>query len=229
MRRIQTRRGVRLIEGDAVISEILSAPGPTHSVFDALAASVVVLQGGTRVALLGFAGGGVVAPLRAMGFNGTLDVVDLDDQGERIFRSVSGPWRGPVSFELGEASEWLRRKRGKFDAIIEDLSVPGPRGVTKPEVSVGMLPRLVKSRLKTRGVAVFNLLPVRGRTWSEMIESVGRPFRERRIVTFTEFENRLLVAGRTLPTARQLSDALREALGSIRSKISDGIAVRSSG
>jgi hypothetical protein len=228
VKRVLTRRGVRLVEGDAVISEILSAPGPTHSVFDAIAASVVVLEGGPRLALLGFAGGGVVAPLRAMGFKGSLDVVDLDDRGERIFRSVSGPWRGPVSFELGEASAWLRRKRRKFDSIVEDLSVPGPRGVTKPEVSVRALPRLVKSRLEPRGVAVFNLLPVKGWTWAELVGSVGRPFRERRIVTFTEFENRLLVVGRALPTARQLSIALRQALGSIRSKIADEIAVRSS-
>lgn len=217
-----------MVEGDAVISEILSSPGPTHSVFDALAASVVVLDGGPRVALLGFAGGGVVAPLRAMGFSGVLDVVDLDDQGERIFRRVSGAWRGPVSFELGEASEWLRHRRGKFDAIIEDLSIPGPGGVTKPEVSVGVLPRLVRSRLKSRGVAVFNLLPVKGWTWSELIDRVGAPFRQRRIVTFDEYENRLLVAGRALPTARQLSLALRASLGSIRSRIAGGMAVRSS-
>ena len=229
MKRVRTRRGVRLIEGDAVISEILSAPGPTHSVFDVLAALVVVLYGGPRVALLGFAGGGVVAPLRAMGFTGTLDVVDLDDRGERIFRSVSGAWRGPVKFELGEASEWLRQRRGRFDAIIEDLSVLGPRGVTKPEVSVRGLPRLVKSRLNPRGVAVFNLLPVKGWTWPELIHSVGRPFRERRIVSFAEFENRVLVAGRALPTARQLSAGLREALGSIRSKTANGIGVRTSG
>jgi len=228
VKRVLTRRGVRLIEGGAVISEILSVPGPTDSVFDVLAAAVVVLHGGPRLALLGFAGGGVVAPLRAMGFNGALDVVDLDDRGERIFRSVSGAWRGPVSFELGEASEWLRSKRGKFDSIIEDLSVVGPRGVTKPDVSVRALPRLVKSRLNPRGVAVFNLLPVKGWTWPELVESVGGPFRERRIVSFTEFENRVLVAGRTLPSARQLSVALREALGAIGSKIADGIAVRTS-
>jgi len=172
-----------------VISEILSAPGPTHSVFDVLAAAVVLLYRGPRVALLGFAGGGVVAPLRAMGFSGTLDVVDLDDRGERIFRAVSGAWRGPVKFELGEASEWLRRRQG---------------------------------------LAVFNLLPVKGWTWPELVAVVGRPFRERYVVSFEEYENRLLVAGRALPTARQLSAGLRDTLSSIESKMADGIAVRTS-
>jgi hypothetical protein len=211
-----------------VISEILSAPGPTHSVFDLLAAAVVVLYAGPRVALLGFAGGGVVAPLRAMGFTGRLDVVDLDDRGERIFRAVSGGWRGPVEFELGEASEWLRRRSGRFDAIIEDLSIVGPRGVTKPEVSVGPLPRQVRSRLAPGGVAVFNLLPVKGWTWPELVDRVGRPFRERRVVSFAEFENRVLIAGRVLPSARELSAGLRKALGSIGSMTADTIGVRTS-
>lgn len=226
MKQVRTRRGIRLVEGDAVISEILAAPGPTHSVFDLLAAAVVVLYGGPRVALLGFAGGGIVAPLRAMGFAGTLDVVDLDDRGERIFRRLSGPWRGPVSFELGEASDWLRRRRGKFHSIVEDLSVTGPGGVTKPEVSIRTLPRLAKSRLTPQGVAIVNLLPVRGMTWGSLTEAVGRPYRQRRIVTFTEFENRVLIGGRSLPPARPLSTALREALGSIRSRMADGIGVR---
>jgi len=226
VKQIRTRRGIRLVEGDAVISEILSAPGPTHSVFDLLAAAVVVLYGGPRLALLGFAGGGIVAPLRAMGFAGTLDVVDLDDRGERIFRRVSGAWRGPVCFELGEASEWLRRRRGRFDAIVEDLSVVGPGGVTKPEVSIRTLPRLTKARLTPRGVAIVNLLPVRGMTWPSLMEAVGRPYRQRRIVTFSEFENRVLIAGRALPTARELSGALRETLGGIGSSMADGIGVR---
>jgi len=226
VKQIRTRRGIRLVEDDAVISEILSTPGPTHSVFDLLAAAVVALYSGPRVALLGFAGGGIVAPLRAMGFTGPLDVVDLDDQGERIFRRLSGAWRGPVSFELGEASAWLRRRRGRFDAIVEDLSVAGSRGVTKPKVSIDTLPRLMKSRLRPQGVAIVNLLPVRGMTWPQLEQAVGRPYRQRRIVTFTEFENRVLIAGRNLPTARQLSAALREALESVESRMADGIGVR---
>jgi hypothetical protein len=195
-------------------------------VFDVLAASVAVVGKGPRVAVLGFAGGGLVAPLRAMGFNGTLDVVDLDDAGERIFRRLSSAWRGPVRFELGEASDWLRRRRGRYDSIVDDLSVGGPDGVTKPDVSYETLPRLARGRLRPGGAAIINLLPVRGKTWAELIQAAGHPYRQRRLVTFRDYENRVLVGSRTLPEARELSVALREALGSIRSRISRGISVR---
>ena len=123
-------------------------------------------------------------------------------------------------------SDWLRRRRGKFDAIVEDLSEVGHGGVTKPDVSIRTLPRLMKSRLTTGGVAIVNLLPVRGMTWPSLVDAVGRPYRERRIVTFTEFENRVLIAGRALPTARQLSGELRETLGRIGSSMAAGIGVR---
>jgi hypothetical protein len=53
----RTRRGARMIEGDVVLSEILARPGPTHSLFDLLAAAVTALSPGPRLAVLGFAGG----------------------------------------------------------------------------------------------------------------------------------------------------------------------------
>jgi len=139
---------------------------------------------------------------------------------------VSGAWRGPVTFELGEASSWLRRRRGKYDAIVEDLSIIGPRGVTKPEVSLGRLPRLIRSKLAPSGVAIFNLLPVKGRTWAELVASVGGPYRQWKVVRFAEFENRVVIAGRSLPDARTLSISLRECLESIGSRVAKGISVR---
>jgi len=227
VRRVRTRRGIRLVEGGAVLSEILDRPGPTHSVFDVLAAAVCVLARGPEVGLLGFAGGGVVAPLRAMGFGGTIDAVDLDDRGERIFRDLSTSWRGPLTFELGEASLWLRRRRGRFDAVIEDLSITAERGVTKPEISWPSLPRVVRRGLRGSGVAVVNLLPVRGLSWSALIHRSGRAYPERRVVLLEEFENRVLIGASALPSARRLSIQLRETLGSIGSRLAGTISVRS--
>ncbi|MEC9081308.1 MAG: hypothetical protein VYE44_05980, partial [Verrucomicrobiota bacterium] len=62
-----TGRGARLVQNGSVLSEVLAQPGPTNSVFDALAALVRLFSPGARVGLLGFAGGGIIAPLRAMG------------------------------------------------------------------------------------------------------------------------------------------------------------------
>ena len=61
MKIVRTRRGARIVDDDVVLSEILAKPGPTHSLFDLLAAAVATLAPGPRFAMLGFAGGGIVA------------------------------------------------------------------------------------------------------------------------------------------------------------------------
>jgi len=84
----RTRRGARIREGDVILSEILALPGPTHSLFDLLAAGIAALAPGPRVAMLGFAGGGVVAPLRAMGWNHPLCCVDLSGDAEPLWDAI---------------------------------------------------------------------------------------------------------------------------------------------
>jgi spermidine synthase len=222
----RTARGARLIEGDAVLSEVLAAPGPTHSVFDLLAAIVAALAPGPGVALLGFAGGGIVAPLRAMGWDGALDAVDLDPRGERLFRELCGSWCGAVRFTRREASDWLRRGRRRFDLVIDDLSVPHRGEITKPDLSVETLPSLIRRRLAPGGVAAVNALPVPAMAWNEMLWRLAAPHRRARVVLFREFENRVLLAGPDLPPPRPLGQLLRGRLRAIESEIATAIAVR---
>jgi hypothetical protein len=217
----RTARGARLIEGDAVLSEVLAAPGPTHSVFDLLAAAVAALAPGPRVALLGFAGGGVVAPLRAMGWDGALDAVDLDPRGERLFRELCSGWCGTVRFSRCEAGDWLRRGRRRFDLVIDDLSVPH-RG----ELSVETLPPLIRRRLAPGGMVVVNALPVPAMAWSELLWKLAAPYPRGRVVLFEEFENRVLLAGADLPPPRQLGRLLRRHLRAIESEIAAAISLR---
>ena len=66
IRVVRDRGGLRLLEGDAVLSRVMARPGPTHMPFDVLAACVAALSPGRRALLLGFAGGGTVAALRAI-------------------------------------------------------------------------------------------------------------------------------------------------------------------
>jgi hypothetical protein len=215
-----------LIEGDAVLSEVLDRPGPTHSVFDLLAAAVATLAPGPRVALLGFAGGGVVAPLRAMGWSGRLEAVDLDPRGERLFRRISGDWCGEVSFTVREAGEWLRTARGSYDLLIDDLSVPHREQITKPRLSIDILPPLIRRRLAPRGVAVVNLLPVPGISWDALTRSLVAPHEQARLVGFEEWENRVVLAGAGLPEPRVLGRLLRGALRGIGSDLAAGMTVR---
>jgi hypothetical protein len=215
-----------MVERDAVLSEILAAPGATHSVFDVLAACVVVLAPGPSSALLGFAGGGMIAPLRAMGWEGRVDGVDLDPRGERIFRDLSSSWCGEIAFAREEASRWLARRRRRFDAIVDDLSVPWRDEVTKPEASHGRLPGLIRRRLSPEGVAVVNALPVPRLDWTAQIESLVAPHGDARMILFEEFENRIVLGSTRLPRPRALGSAIRGALARIGSRIGGTISVR---
>ena len=73
-----TKHGLRLSQHGVVISELRTSAGPTHSVFDVLAAAIAVLAPTGRIGVLGFAGGGMIAPLRGLGVASVIDSVDLD-------------------------------------------------------------------------------------------------------------------------------------------------------
>ena len=161
---VRTPRGVRLVQGRDVLSDLLAQPGATGGLFDALAACATTLAppGARRMALLGFAAGGLVAPLRALGWTGRIEAVDLSRDAEPLFRSLSRGWAGDVRLTCAEASEWLQRRRQKWDIVVEDLTVPGPQVAIKPRVSFTVLPQLVRRRLVPRGISVVNALPVPG-------------------------------------------------------------------
>ena len=226
MRIVRTRRGARLVEGDVVLSEIRSTPGPTHTLFDVLAACVAALAPGPRCAVLGFAGGGMIAPLRAMGFLHTVEAVDLDASGEGIFRELSGEWAGDVEVTQADAERWLRRRRGPFDLIVEDLSVPSAVGTVKPYETFDTLPALIARRLRPKGVVVTNLLPLPGTSWDAIIARIAMPHEKTLVVHLDEYENRLVLAGDDLPTAKKASTRVRAALRAIASNQAHKMSLR---
>ncbi|PIE23295.1 MAG: hypothetical protein CSA62_07815 [Planctomycetota bacterium] len=226
MRIVRTARGARLLQGGAVVSEVLSAPGPTHSLFDVLAASIAMFARGDRLALLGFAGGGLVAPLRAMGCFHPLRAVDLSAEGEQLFRELSSPWCAEVRVEIEDAAHWLRRQRARFDLILEDLSVLGPEGETKPELSYQLLPQLIADRLSSHGVAVYNLLPVPKRSMKGLVRQVVRAHGAGVQLLLDDFENRVVLAGPGLPEAREIGSLLRRGLRALGSEQAERILVR---
>ncbi len=223
MRIVRTRRGLRLVEGDVILSELLARPGPTHCLFDVLAACVHALAPGPRVALLGFAGGGMIAPLRAMGFPHAIEAVDLDSTGEVLFRELAGEWAGTVRVARMDALEWLAAEREPFDLIVEDLSVNGPDGTVKPRASFAALPPLVRRRLRPLGVAVTNLLPQRGAAWDALIGPVARPHERASVIELSEHENRIVVCG---AVPEDVEGRIRRALDAIGSVQARKISVR---
>lgn len=227
IRNLPTRRGVRIAQGGLVLSEVLQAPGPTHSIVDVMAAAVQVLGSGQRVALLGFAGGGIVAPLRAMGNRQHLDAVDISRRNYGVFQKLCRSWCGPVTFHRAEAVTWLRQSRRRFGAIVEDLSVTRQGRVVQPALIWQTLPECAHHRLHSAGVAVFNLLHSPEWPWQTAIAGMVRPFAAAWVVRFEAFENQILVAGNTRLTTRGLAQRLRETLTQIGSRLATRMAVRS--
>ena len=219
MKIVRTRRGARIVADDVVLSEILAKPGPTHSLFDLLAAGVTTLSPGPRFAMLGFAGGGMVAPLRALGCDFAVHAVDLDVGAEALFRELSDGWAGDVRLDEADADQWLARRRKKYDVIVEDLSVPSPAGTVKPYVSFDLLPQRIRMRLQPEGVVIINLLPLPGTEWDAIYARVSSPYQRAVVVHLDEYENRVLIAGDAIPDAREVGQRLRAELRSIGSDV----------
>ena len=225
MRVIRTSYGARVVDGQSFLSKVLNAPGPTDEVFDVLAAAIAEAPTGP-VAVLGFAGGGMIAPLRALGDHRPLDAVDLDVSAESLFRELCGAWCGTVRVHRGEAAGWLGRQRTRFAAIADDLSTEGADGATKPRASLEALPAKIAARLRHGGWAVVNTLPVDGVTWVDLIRCVRGNHADVRVVHLSDHENRVVIAARRLPGARALSDRLRARLAAIDSSQARKIGVR---
>lgn len=219
------RRGIRLEQNGAILSELPAQPGPTHSIFDVLTAAVALWAPGPEVAMLGFAGGGMVAALRAMGGEHTIHAVDLEVAGYELFNQVAREWAGDVRFTCADAEEWLRSQRRRFHAIVEDLSIPQEGEVMKPALCWTTLPKMMSRRLRSGGLMVTNVLPTTGvchREWEEACVN------ERGVeVSFDEYENRILIQGAMIDQARAVGRSLRQILNQIGSEIATGIRVRS--
>ena len=215
---IPTRHGFRLRQHGAVLSEVRTTAGPTHSVFDLLAATIVQAPARARIGLLGFAGGGLVAPLMALDPSRRLEAVDLDPHSHLLFRRHCPAWADRVDWCEAEAASWLRGERRGFDLLVEDLSVAAGGDVHKPEASWTALPGLIRRRLRPGGTAVFNLLPPVDRSWAEAVDGVAAGFGGAVLVRMEDFQNRILLAGDALPDARTLGTALRTALRRIGSR-----------
>lgn len=213
-----TKHGLRLSQHGVVISELLTSPGPTHSVFDVLAAVIAVLAPTGRIGVLGFAGGGMIAPLRALGVASAIESVDLDRAGYDLFRQHCPQWASGVKWQQADAVGWLRLQSRAFGLLMDDLSVPQGGDVFKPAISWDVLPNLMRQRLRPGGFGVFNLLPRPGGIRPADLKGITDLFATARIITLEEFENRILLTGDALPSARELGSRLRQSLRRLRSR-----------
>jgi hypothetical protein len=221
-----TKHGLRLSQHGVVISELRTTPGPTHSVVDVLATLIAVLAPAGRIGVLGFAGGGMMAPLHALGVETAIDSVDLDKVGYDLFRKHCPEWMDRVNWQQGDAVAWLRQQLAWFGLLMDDLSVPSAGDVIKPSISWEVLPRVISQRLRPGGFAVFNLLPRPQSRWNPDLKKIVGLFNTARIINLDEFENRILLTGDELPSSRELGRQLRTTLKTLRSRQASRFQVR---
>ncbi len=226
--RRRTRRGWRLLQHGTVLSEVLLRPGPTHSVFDVLAAACLLHPDARDMAMLGFGGGSTVAALRALGSHAHVHGVDLDPHGlELLTQGGAANWLQPFAWSQGDAIPWLRGTRRRFDVVVEDLSVPLDADIEKPASTWGLLPTLIAERLQPGGLAVFNLLRPPRVGWEAGLRQVASPFQAAVMLTLNDFQNRILIAGGHPLAARTVGSSIRHALRRIGSEQAERLAVRS--
>jgi len=186
--------GAWIREGSVLVSRVRRTPGLTATPLDALAAVVCVAAGeGGRVALLGLGPGGLLAPLRALGFRGTVDAVDVRDDGAGLLGELGPELARGVRLEAAEAVPWLERARSRYDAVVDDLAVHDGNEPRKPFESIGAVPRLAAARLRATGVFVTNVLPWPGAPMRAVLGNLAVPFARAFDVRFEDYENRLLV------------------------------------
>ena len=226
----RTKHGLRLSQHGVVISELRTTAGPTHSVFDVLAALIAVLPAQSesegRVGVMGFAGGGMMAPLQQLGVTKVIDSVDLDRAGYNLFRRHCPDWTARVRWQQADALVWLRAQPPEFSLLMDDLSIPHNGDVVKPDLCWDALPALMQQRLRPGGCAVFNILPPPEGRWNPGLARLVARFGAARVIDLEEFQNRILVVGARLPSARQLRTSVRAALRSLRSRQAGRLRVR---
>lgn len=226
IRIVRTRSGARMMQHGCVLSVTLKKPGPTHSVFDVLATLVHLLAPGPNVVLLGFAAGGVIPPLRALGGVHAVTGIDLDRVGHDLFREYDHGWHGAVTFRQENAVSWLRRTGFRWDMIIDDLSVEIDDDVVKPAATFNVLPALISKRLARDGLVMTNWLPDHDLDWKQSIAPIIRRHSRAVAVQFDEFQNRIVVAGSSLASASLISRRLNKALFALGSRQARRVSVR---
>ena len=142
--------------------------------------------------------------MRALDPDARIVGVELDPGVVRLARRHFGLDRLGVELVIGDALEFLKRDRQRFDLIVEDLFVGPPRSVRKPEWLLADGYRLIRRRLRPGGYVTSNTIhemPAIVRAMRRFGFRVGS-------LDIHGHWNRVAVTGRDLPPPRSLRRAL---------------------
>jgi spermidine synthase len=216
--RVVVRGGRRTLRIDGSFASTWQ-PGheTTGCVWDALAAGLLALSPERRrdVVLLGLGGGSAARAARALAPRARIVAVEIDPEVVRAARRWFDVGALGLEIVTADAAAWLRRARGRFDAVLEDVFTGDARRLAKP---AGFpLPALddVRRLLRPGGVAVSNTLDES----AAVRDALGARFRSLLEVGVVGYDNRIWVASdrplsgaalRAAAAASPLAPSLRE-------------------
>jgi spermidine synthase len=176
-------------------------------VWDALVSPLAWLPAARRrrVLILGLGGGSAARVARALAPRARIVGVEMDRDVVRAARRHLGLGALGVEVVVSDALAYLRRARGRFDLVLEDVFTGRGRAVRKPDWLPEPGLRLAARRVAPGGLLATNCLD----EFPESAAALARLFPARVAIAIDGWDNRILVAG-----PRALSaGGLRAALG----------------
>lgn len=203
----RTRRGLVLRIGAQHASALRHGRLATGSVWDLLALPLRIATAppSPRVLLLGVGGGSVVPLLRAFAPECTIVGVELDADVLRAARESFGIERHGIELVHANAIDFLSRDRRRWDLVIEDVFGHDGRRLVKPPAMIE--PGLARAarKLATHGVLVSNAVHEAAAARRVLVRELGGGLD----LALSDCSNHILVAGRSVPTARELRAIVR--------------------
>jgi spermidine synthase len=178
----------------------------TGSVWDALGAPLLLLPPDRRrrVLILGLGGGSVARVVRALAPRAKIVGVEMSGEVLRAARRHLDLDALDVEIVQADAREYLARCRRRFDVVIEDVFLGSTRNLHKPD----WLPSPGYARaarlLAPGGLLVSNTIE----ETREVARELRRHFPATLSIEVEDYENRVLVAGPRVLSARNLRAAL---------------------
>jgi spermidine synthase len=208
--RVEVRRrreGLELRVDGTLASLHRPGRGVTGVVWWTLAAPLVLLRyrPRRRVLLLGLGGGSVGRAVRALDPGAEIVGVERNADVLRLAQDHLGLDELGLELVAGDALEYLRRERRRFDLIVEDLFVGPSRSVRKPDWLLEEGYPLIGRRRGEQGIVVSN-------TIHEMPDIVRAMRRLGGRVVSLDVRghwNRIVAGGRELPPPARMRRVLQ--------------------
>jgi len=165
----------------------------THCVWDAIAAPILWLapKRRRRILILGLGGGSVARIARALAPDAEIVGVELDPEVVRLARAHLDLDVLEIQVEIADALDWLKKAKGRYDAILEDVFIGSGDDVHKPDWIPEPAHRLARELLIPGGIFVSNTLDEHARVAKAMHEA----FEGVVSIETEDYDNRVLVGG----------------------------------